>query len=118
MMKIQHLFLIVFGSFWGAILERFGAKNRPKLVQIGVKTALETIFFEKSEISRKPLKTNEKSTFLTPRRLEHRPKIAPRRLQEVICWLLNLHLDFVLIFAPFWLPKCLPLGTLFAPKIY
>ena len=83
----------------------------------GLGSLLDTHLYQKRGCSRKPLKTNEKSTFLTPRRLGNRPKIAPRRLQEVTFSLLNLHLFFLLIFAPFWLPKCLPLGTLFAPKI-
>ena len=54
---------------------------------------------------------------MTPRRIGNRAKIDPRRLQEVIFSLLNLHLNFGSIFDPYWLPKCLPLGPLFAPKI-
>ena len=51
-----------FGPIWEAKID----PNRPKMPQVGLKTALETIFFEKREFSRKPLKTNEKSIFLTP----------------------------------------------------
>ena len=83
----------------------------------GLRSLLDTHLYQKRGFSRNPLKTNEKSTFLTPRRLEHRPKIAPRRLQEVIFLLVNFHLDVGLILVPFWLPKCLPLGTLLALKI-
>ena len=83
----------------------------------GLRSLLDTHLYQKRGFSRNPLKTNEKSIFLTPRRLGNRSKIAPRRLQEVTFSLLNLHLFFWSIFAPFWLPKCLPLGTLFAPKI-
>ena len=83
----------------------------------GLRSLLNTHLYQKRGLSRKALKTNEKSTFLTPRRLGNRPKIAPRRLQEVTFSLLNLHLDFGLIFAPFWVPKCPPLETLFASKI-
>ena len=67
LIKIQHRFLIVFRSFWSTILEHFGRQNRPKLGPIGVKTALEAIFFEKSEFSRQALKTHEKSTKITLR---------------------------------------------------
>ena len=83
----------------------------------GLRSLLDTHLYQKRGFSRKPLKTNEKSIFLTPKRLGNRPKIAPRRLQEVTFSLLNLHLFFLSIFVLFWLPKCIPLGTLFAPKI-
>ena len=83
----------------------------------GLGSLLDTHLYQKRGFSRNPLKTNEKSIFLTPRRLGNRPQIAPRRLQEVTFSLLNLHLFFLSIFAPFGLPKCLLWGTLFAPKI-
>ena len=82
MIKIQHIFLIVFGRFWSSSWSLLGGQNRPKMGQVGLKTALETLFFEKREFSRKHLKTNEKSTFLTPRGDPKRPKIAPRRHQD------------------------------------
>ena len=63
-------------------MDHFGCQNPPKLGQIGVKTALEAIFFEKSEFSRKALKTNEKSIFSSPRSVPKRPKIVPKRLQD------------------------------------
>ena len=50
--------------------------------QVGLKTALETIFFEKSECSRKALKTNIKSIKMTPRAVTKRPKIVPKRCQD------------------------------------
>ena len=53
-------FLFVFGSFWEVILGGFWD-------QVRFKTALETILFEKSECSRKALKTNEKTIKMTPR---------------------------------------------------
>ena len=67
MMKIQHVFLIVFGRFWEPSWSLLGGQNRPKMGQVGLKTALETLFFEKSEFSGKALKTNEKSIKMTPR---------------------------------------------------
>ena len=45
------------------------------------------------------------------------PKIDPRRSQETTFSLLNFDLVLGSILAPFWLPKCLPLGTLLATKI-
>ena len=82
MFKIQHLFLIVFGRSWGASWSLLGGQNRPKMGQVGPKTALETIFFEKSEFSRKALKTNEKSIKMSPRGDPKRSKITPRRPQD------------------------------------
>ena len=93
-------------SFWVYVCSMFGLRS-----------LLNTHLYQKRGLSRKALKTNEKSILLTPRRLGNRAKIAPRRLQEVTFSLLNLHLFFLSILAPFWLPKCLPLGILFAPKI-
>ena len=46
-----------------------------------------------------------------------RPKIDPSRSQEATCSLLNFDLVLGSILVPFWLPKCLPLGTLLATKI-
>ena len=46
-----------------------------------------------------------------------RPKVDPSRSQEAIFSLLNFDLILGSIFIPFWLPKCLPLGTLLATKI-
>ena len=54
--KIQHLFFIVFGAFWDPSWSLLGGQNRPKMGQVGLKTALETIFFEKRDLSRKALK--------------------------------------------------------------
>ena len=55
---------------------------------------------------------------------QDQPKTAPRRSQDGLegyFFALKNRLRFRLVFgsilAPFWLPKCLPLGTLFAPKI-
>ena len=67
MIKNQHVFLIVFGPFWDPSWSLLGGQNRPKMGQVGPKTALETLFFEKREFSRKALKTNEKSIKMTPR---------------------------------------------------
>ena len=61
MIKNQHVFLIVFARFWDPSWRLLGGQNRPKMGQVGLKTALETIFFEKREFSRKALKTNEKN---------------------------------------------------------
>ena len=46
-----------------------------------------------------------------------RPKIDPSRSQEATFSLLNFDLNLGSILVPFWLPKCLPLGTLLATKI-
>ena len=92
--------------------------------QVGLKTALETIFFEKSEFSRKALKTNEKSTKMTPRGDPKRPQIAPRRLQDDLeevffshrflsSILVGLGFDFGSFWAPFWEPKSVILGIVF-----
>ena len=67
MIKHQHVFLIVFGSFWDPSWSLLGGQNRPKMGQVGLKTALETLIFEKRDFSRKPTKTNEKSIKMTPR---------------------------------------------------
>ena len=84
--KIRLKKLTCFNMFLRSFFDRFGApkgsQNRPKSCQVGPKTALETIFFAKSEFSRKPLKTNEKSTFLSPRGDPKRPKIVPRSFQD------------------------------------
>ena len=81
----------------------------------GLRSLLDTHLYLKRGCSRKPLKTIEKSIFLTPRRLGNRPKIAPRRLQEVTVSLLNFHLffyRFLLRFgsqnASLWAPCLLP----------
>ena len=65
--KIQHEFLIVFDRVGGPSWRLWGGQNRPKMSQVGLKTALETIFVEKSECSRKALKSNEKSIKMTSR---------------------------------------------------
>ena len=62
-------------------MERFWSQNRAKMGQVGLKMGLETIFFEKSECSRKALKTNIKSIKMTPRAVTTRPKIVPKRCQ-------------------------------------
>ena len=46
-----------------------------------------------------------------------RPKIDPSRSQEATFSLLNFDLVLGSILVPFWLPKCLPLGTLLATQI-
>ena len=84
----------------------------------GLRSLLDTHLYQTRGCSRKALKTHEKSTFLTPTRSGNRANFDPRRLQEVIISLLNLHLDFGSIFAPFCLPKRLPLGTLLLPKSF
>ena len=45
------------------------------------------------------------------------PQIDPSRSQEATFSLLNFDLIFGSILVPFWLPKCLPFGTLLATKI-
>ena len=82
--KNHHVFSIVFGRFWEPSWSLLGGQNRPKMGQVGLKTALETLFFEKREISRKALKINVFPTKMTPRGDSKRPNIAPRRLQDGI----------------------------------
>ena len=83
----------------------FGCQNRPKSGQVRSKMALEAIFFEKSEFSRKALKTNEKSTKMTPRAVTKRPKIVPKRcqddLEEVFFALRFLHRFLVVFWSDF-----------------
>ena len=67
MIKIYHDFLIVLDPFWDPSWSLLGPQNRSKMAQVGLKTGLETIFFEKREFSRKALKTNGKSIKMTPR---------------------------------------------------
>ena len=62
------------------------------------------------------LKTIEKSTFLTPRRLEHRSKIAPRRLQEVTFSLLNFAPLFLIDFCSVLAPQMPPFGHPFCSQ--
>ena len=103
------------------MLEHFWSQHRPKMGQVGLKTALETIFFEKSEISRNHLKINVFSTFLTPRSIPKRPKIVLRRpqdgLEEVFfshrflsSILVGLGVDLGSLWAPFWEPTSVILG--------
>ena len=118
------IFLIAFRSFGRAMLEHFGCQNRPKLGQTGLKIALETIFFEKSECSRNHLKMKVFSTFLTPRSIPKRPKIVLRRpqdgLEEVFfshrflsSILVRFGVDFGSLWASFWEPKSVILGIIF-----
>ena len=102
-------FLIRFGTHFGAMLAPFCSI-------FGLRSLLDTHLYQKCRCSRKALRTNEKTIFLTPRRIGNRSKIAPRRLQEVTFSLLNLHLFFysflfrfgsqnASLWAPFLLPK-------------
>ena len=106
-----------FGRFgvptWGV----FGAQNRPKMGQVGLKMALETIFFEKSDVSRKAVKTNIKSIKMTPRAVTKQPKIVHKRCQddlaEVFFSVRFLHwflIDFWSDFGPLWDPFWWPFG--------
>ena len=106
---------------WGI----FGAQNRPKMGQVGLKMALETIIVEKSEFSRKALNTTIKSIKMTPRAVTKRAKIAPRRSQDgfisVLFSLRFLHRFFVglgsdvgAIWGGFWDPKSVIFGIDFS----
>ena len=108
-------------SFGGRSWSLLGGQNRPKMGQVGLKTALETIFVEKRECSRNLIKTNGFSTFLTPRSIPKRPKIVLRRpqdgLEEVFfshrflsSILVGLGFDFGSLWAPFWEPKSVIFG--------
>ena len=50
--------------------------------QIGLKMAVETILFEKSEISRKALKTIIQTIKMTPRAVTKQPKTVRKRCQD------------------------------------
>jgi len=124
MIKIQHLFLIVFGRFWSSSWSLLGGQNRPKMAQVGLKTGLETIFFEKREFSRKALEIKVFSIKMTPRGDPKRPKIAPKRFQDGFGSVLFSHrflssilvgfgFDFGSLWAPFWEPKSVILGIVF-----
>ena len=112
-------FVLIFWSFFDrfgdAFWELLRGQNRPKTGQVGLKTALETVFFENSEFSKKALKTNRISMFLTPRAVTKRPKIVPKRcqgdLEEMFFSLRFWHRflvvfwsDFGLILGGFWEP--------------
>ena len=64
---------------WGV----FGAQNRPKMGQVGLKMALETIMFEKSECSRKVFKNKYKINNNDPKSghktAQDRPQTVPGR---------------------------------------
>ena len=121
--------MIVLDRFWGRSWSLLGGQNRPKMGQVGLKTALETIFFEKSECSRNLIKTNGFSTFLTPRSIPKRPKIVLRRpqdgLEEVFfshrflsSILIRFGSDFGSLWGSFWHPKSVILGIIFLMVFY
>ncbi len=80
--KIQHRFWIVFGRFWDPSWRHLGGQNRPKMVQGGLKTAFDTLFFQKRECSRNIGSRSVWSVSRAPRQHPKRPKIAPRRPQD------------------------------------
>ena len=98
-----------------------GGQNRSKMGQVGLKTGLETMFFEKSDFSRKALKTNRKPIKMSPRAVTKRPKIAPRQPQDGLehrffsyrflsSILVGFGFDFGSLWAPFWEPKSVIFG--------
>ena len=68
--------------FWDPFWTHLGGQNRSNMGQVGLKTRLETIFFEKSDFSRKALKTHRKLIKMSPRAVIKQPKIAPRWPQD------------------------------------
>jgi len=66
------------------------------------------------ETVQKPIENERKRLFGHHRKP---PKIVPSRFQDVFFSLLNFDLVFCSFFAPFWLAKCAPFGTLLATKI-
>ena len=88
----------------------FSTKFRPK-------TVLEPFEHRKCGFSRNVTKTNRKPIKMPPGHPPKRPQIDPSRPQQATFSLLNFDLIFGSILVPFWLPKCLPLGTLLATKI-
>ena len=81
------------------------------------KSILDTYLFQKRRFLLNGTKTNEKSTNMTLHRLPKRSKIDPRASQERLFFVFVFDFVFGTILVPFWLPKCLPLGTLFGAKI-
>ena len=114
--RFFHVFFCSFlGRFREAFWELLGCQNPPKTSQVGLKTALETIIFEKSGFSRKALKTNEKPIKMSPRAVPKRPKILPRPFHDNLQELLFFIIVCVFDFCPFWVPFWLHLGPPFGP---
>ena len=99
------------GSFWAPNLASFSTKFR-------LQTVLGPVSHRKRRFPRNNTKTNRKSIKMPPGHLPKRPKIDPSRSQEATFSLLNFDLVLGSILVPFWLPKCLPLGTLLTTKIH
>ena len=98
--KKCYFFIMFFDWFFDRFgvpcWELLGCQNRPKMGQVELKTALESICFEKSECSRKALKTNRKSIKMPPRAVTKQPKIVPKRCQD--------DLEEVFFYVRFWHP--------------
>ena len=115
------IFWSVWSAFWDPFWTHLGGQNRSKMGQVGLKTGLETILFEKSDFSRKALKTNRKPIKMRPRAVTKRPKIAPRQPQDGLehrffsyrflsSIFVGFGSDFGSLWAPFWEPKSVILG--------
>ena len=128
MIKIQHRFWIVFGRFWDPSWRHLGGQNRPKMVQVGLNTALGTLSFENREFSRNIGRRNVWSVSRAPRQHPKRPKIAPRRPQDGLedllfrcrnlsSILIRFGCRFGAILAPILVPFGLLFGTLWGSKI-
>ena len=99
------------GPFCAPNLASFSAKFRPQ-------TVWGPVSYRKCRCPLNSTKTNRKSIKMPPGHPPKRPKIDPSRSQEATFSLLNFDLVLGSILMPFWLPKCLPLGTLLATKIH
>ena len=103
--------------FWS----RLGVVLGPKLASFSAKFRLQTVLgsvsHRKRRFPRNHRKTNTKSTKMPSGTLPKPHRIDPSRSQEANFSLLNFDFDFGSILVPFWLPKCLPLGTLLATQI-
>ena len=110
LINFRSRFWTDFGSFWDPNLASFSAKFRPQ-------TVLGPVSHRKRRFPRNSTKTNRKSIKMPPGHPPKRSQIDPSRSQEATFSLLNFDLVFGSILVSFWLPKCLPLGTLFGAKI-
>ena len=91
-----------------------GGQNRPKMGQVGLKTALETTFFQKSEFSRNHLKINEKAINMSPRAATNGPRSPQDGSKTVLntdLFRIDFCLRFWFVLGPFLAPFGRPFGS-------